>query len=102
MKILYIGAGFVGACSAAVSANSGHKTLVFDIDQRKIDLLSSNDRDTIESCLYEQGLGDALVRNRDYIEFTTDRSKVDLFLDGCDAVFMCLPTPEIGEKGKVI
>lgn len=100
MKILYIGAGFVGACSAAVSANSGHKTLVFDIDQKKIDLLNSNDRDTIESCLYEQGLGDALVRNRDCIEFTTDRAKVDLFLDGCDAVFMCLPTPEIGETGE--
>ena len=100
MKILYIGAGFVGACSAAVSANSGHKTLVFDIDQTKIDLLSSNDRDTIESCLYEKGLGDALVRNRDYIEFTTDRQKMGSFLDVCDAVFMCLPTPEICETGE--
>lgn len=100
MKILYIGAGFVGACSAAVSANSGHRTLVFDIDQKKIGLLSSNDRDTIESCLYEKGLGDALVRNREYIEFTTDRQKMETFLDVCDAVFMCLPTPEIGETGE--
>ena len=100
MKILYIGAGFVGACSAAVSANSGHKTLVFDVDQRKIDLLSSNDRDTIESCLYERGLGDAIVRNQEYIEFTTDSKKVDDFLDICDAIFLCLPTPEIGETGE--
>jgi len=28
MKLLYIGSGFVGACSAAVSADSGHETLV--------------------------------------------------------------------------
>ncbi len=100
MKILYIGAGFVGACSAAVSANSGHKTLVFDVDQKKVDLLSSGDRDTIESCLYEKGLGDALVRNKSYIEFTTDVKKMQNFLDECDAVFMCLPTPEIGETGE--
>ena len=44
MNILYIGSGFVGACSAAVSADSGHKTLVFDIDERKIKLLSSVSR----------------------------------------------------------
>jgi UDPglucose 6-dehydrogenase len=100
MKILYIGAGFVGACSAAVSANSGHKTLVFDVDQKKVELLSSGDRDVIESCLYEKGLGDALVRSKSYIEFTTDVKKMQNFLDECDAVFMCLPTPEIGETGE--
>ncbi len=100
MKILYIGAGFVGACSAAVSANSGHKTLVFDVDQKKVDMLSSNDRDTIESCLFEKGLGDALVRNKDYIQFTTERRKMEEFLEDCDAVFMCLPTPEVGETGE--
>ena len=36
MNILYIGGGFVGACSAAVSAASGHNILVFDIDTEKI------------------------------------------------------------------
>ena len=56
MNILYIGGGFVGACSAAVSAASGHNTLVFDIDTNKMEILSSNDRDTIESCLFEKGI----------------------------------------------
>lgn len=100
MKILYIGGGFVGACSAAVSADSGHQVLVFDIDEKKVKLLNSADRDTIQSCLFEEGLGDLLVRNKERLEFTTDYKKVEKFVDDCDAVFMCLPTPEIGETGE--
>ena len=44
VNILYIGAGFVGACSAAVSADSGHRTLVYDIDESRIRKLGSRDR----------------------------------------------------------
>ena len=51
MKLLYIGAGFVGTCSAAVMADSGHNILVYDIDKNKIRMLSSGDRDIIQSCL---------------------------------------------------
>ncbi|MBT4153452.1 MAG: UDP-glucose/GDP-mannose dehydrogenase family protein [Candidatus Magasanikbacteria bacterium] len=100
MHILYIGAGFVGACSAAVSADSGHKTLVYDIDERKVTMLGSKDRDTIESCLFETGLGELLVRNQERISFTTDYTQVTAQLDDCDAIFMCLPTPEIGDTGE--
>ncbi len=100
MNILYIGSGFVGACSAAISASSGHNVLVYDIDEKKVQMLSSGDRDTIESCLFEEGLGDLLVRNKERIEFTLDYKRVDEFLNECDAVFMCLPTPEIGETGE--
>jgi UDP-glucose 6-dehydrogenase len=38
MNILYIGGGFVGACSAAVSADSGHSVLVYDVDESKVKL----------------------------------------------------------------
>lgn len=100
MQILYIGGGFVGACSAAVSADSGHTTLVFDVVEEKVKKLNSGDRDTIQSCLFEEGLADLLIRNKERIEFTTDYKKVEKFLDNCDAVFMCLPTPEIGETGE--
>ena len=99
VNILYIGAGFVGACSAAVSADSGHRTLVYDIDESRVRKLGSRDRDTIEACLFEEGLGDLLVRNRERIDFTADYRRVEAFLETCDAVFMCLPTPEIGESG---
>lgn len=100
MNILYVGAGFVGTCSAAVSSASGHNVLVYDIDEEKIKKLSSYDRDIIETCLFEDGLGDTLVRNRERIQFTTDYRRLQTFLDDCDAVFMCLPTPEIGETGE--
>ncbi|MFA5210885.1 MAG: nucleotide sugar dehydrogenase [Patescibacteria group bacterium] len=100
MNILYIGSGFVGACSAAVSAASGHNVFVYDIDEKKIKMLSSGDRDTIENCLHETGLGDLLVKHSDRIKFSTDYEKVKEFLAEVDAIFMCLPTPEIGETGE--
>jgi len=100
MNILYIGSGFVGASSAAVSAASGHNVLVYDIDEKKIKMLSSGDRDSIENCLHETGLGDLLVKNSDRINFSTNYEKVKEFLDTVDAIFMCLPTPEIGETGE--
>ncbi len=100
MNILYIGAGFVGSCSGAVAADSGHNVLIYDIDQKKINLLGSGDRDKIESCLYEKGLGDLLVKNKERIRFTHDYAEVEKFLDEAQAIFMCLPTPEIGETGE--
>lgn len=101
MNILYIGGGFVGACSAAVSADSGHQTLVYDVDQEKVRKLSSLDRDTIQSCLHEEGLAELLIRNKSMISFTTDLEKVKEFAHSVDAVFMCLPTPEkVGAEGE--
>src|SRR3989338_7929988 len=100
MNILYIGAGFVGSSSAAVSADSGHQVLVYDVDEQKIEKLGSKNREMIESCLFEEGLSELLIRHKNRIEFTTDYEKVEGFLYTCDAVFMCLPTPEIGETGE--
>ena len=45
MKILYFGGGFVGACSAAVSADSGHDVLIYDINKELVKSLSSGDKD---------------------------------------------------------
>lgn len=94
MKIIYIGGGFVGACSAAVSADSGHDVLVYDIDKEKVKRLSTDDRDVIQSSLHEEGLAELLIRNRSRIFFTFDKKMVESFLVGVEAVFMCLPTPE--------
>lgn len=100
MNILYFGGGFVGTCSAAVSADSGHNILVYDINQELIEKLSSHDKDIIESCLFEKGLGEMLVRNRERINFTYDLGLVEKFIDTTQAVFMCLPTPEKDETGQ--
>ncbi len=94
MKILYIGSGYVGTCSAAVMADSGHDVLVYDIDEKKIKMLASNNVEEIESCLLEDGLCKMLANNKDRITFTADYKDVVKALDDTDAVFMCLPTPE--------
>ncbi|MDD2757927.1 MAG: nucleotide sugar dehydrogenase [Patescibacteria group bacterium] len=99
MKLIYIGAGFVGACSAAVMADSGHEVLVYDIDRERVKMLGSKDRDIIEQCLFEKGLGDMLVRSAEKISFTGDFVEVERALNYTDAIFMCLPTPEKGDGG---
>lgn len=99
MKLIYIGAGFVGACSAAVMADSGHHVLAYDVDKEKITMLGSKDRAIIEQCLFEKGLGDMLVRNAERIAFTHQIEDVASAIHDTDAVFMCLPTPEKGDDG---
>ncbi len=100
MKILYFGGGFVGACSAAVSADSGHDVLVYDINKELVNSLSSGDKDKIESYLFEKGLGDLIIRNQTRIKFTFDLSEVEKLIDEAEAVFMCLPTPENNGTGE--
>lgn len=100
MKILYFGAGFVGACSAAVSADSGHEVLVYDINKELVNNLSSQDKDKIESSLFENGLGDLIIRNQSRIKFTSDLAEVEKNIDGVEAVLMCLPTPERDSTGE--
>ncbi len=100
MKILYFGSGYVGTCSAAVSADSGHEVLVYDINQELIKKLSSFDKDTIESSLFEKGLGEFVVRNQARLKFTYELAAIEQFIDEVGAVFMCLPTPEKDGSGE--
>ncbi len=100
MKILYIGSGYVGACSAAVSADSGHEVLVYDVDSEKIRRFNSMDKDLIESVLYENGLGEMIIRNSERIGFTNDLKKVREFTEQAEAIFMYLPTPEKDGTGE--
>jgi UDPglucose 6-dehydrogenase len=100
MKILYVGGGFVGACSAVVSADSGHDVLVYDINSELIRKLGSLDKDLIESCIFERGLGDLIIRNQNRIKFTDDITILKNFLQDAEAIFMCLPTPEKDGTGE--
>ena len=100
MKMIYIGGGYVGACSAAVSADSGHEVLVYDVDKEKVKNLSSNNKDIIEFALFEDGLGELITRNKARINFSSSYVKVESMLDEARVVFMCLPTPEKGGSGE--
>lgn len=100
MNILYVGSGYVGTCSAAVSADSGHNVLVYDIDQNKINDFASLEKDRIESCLYEDGLYSLILKNKERLSFVSDLEKIKLQLDDLQAIFMCLPTPEKDQTGE--
>ncbi len=100
MKILYIGGGYVGACSAAVGADSGHNVLICDIDNKKIANYSSFNKEKIESVIYEEGLADLFIKNKERIKFYSDYSSLKEDLSEVSAVFMCLPTPEKDESGQ--
>jgi len=89
-----MGAGFVGACSAAVSADSGHSVTAFDIDENKIEKLSSGDPALITGCLHEEGLAELILQHKNKLSFTSDLKALEPTMDSLDAVFICLPTPE--------
>lgn len=100
MKILYIGSGYVGACSAAVSADSGHEVFVYDIDQARINNFSSFKKEKIEFSLYENGLADLFIKNKGRLFFSSSLDSFKNEIDSIQAVFMCLPTPEKEESGE--
>ncbi len=100
MHILYIGAGFVGTTSGAASAASGHDVMVYDINENRIRAFLSYDRETIEECLYEEGLGELVVHNRDRLHFTALQSDMESYVDVAEAIFLCVPTPEIQDTGE--
>lgn len=94
MHLVYMGAGFVGACSAAVSADSGHSVMAFDVNKARVASLASGNADTIKSCLHEEGLAELILQHKSKLSFTSDMQALKLAMDSVDAIFMCLPTPE--------
>lgn len=99
-NLLYIGGGYVGACSAAAGADSGHNVLVYDINANLIEKFSSYNNQAIESVLFEEGLGDLVIRNKSRIKFTIQKEEMKEFIDQADAIFMCLPTPTKNDAGE--
>ena len=94
MNVIYIGAGFVGACSAAVSADSGHQVLAFDIDGERVARLSSLDKERIESCIHEKDLAELIIKHQTRLTFSKDETVLAERLEKAEVIFMCLPTPE--------
>jgi UDPglucose 6-dehydrogenase len=92
-KIAVIGTGYVGLSTGACLASLGHDVTCLDVDQAKVDLLSSGVVPIVEAGL------DELVKSgvsADLLRFTTD---MKASLESADVVFLCLPTPQ-GEDGS--
>ena len=90
-KIAIIGAGYVGLVTGACFADIGHDVVCVDSDPDKIAMLRQG-----RSPIYETGLEDIILENRDHLTFTTDMAEA---LRGRNAVFLAVGTPT-GEDGR--
>lgn len=87
MKIVIVGAGYVGLVSGVCFADFGHEVVCVEKDPRKLDMLGRG-----EVPIYEPGLDDLLAKNIESgrIQFTNGLADA---LKGADAVFIAVGTP---------
>ena len=87
MKIVIVGAGYVGLVSGVCFADFGHDVVCVEKDSRKLDMLGRG-----EIPIYEPGLDDLLKKNIEAgrIRFTSDLSGA---MEGSEVVFIAVGTP---------
>jgi UDPglucose 6-dehydrogenase len=87
MKLLVIGAGYVGLVTATCFAEVGYHTVCLDIDSQKIQKLNQG-----QIPIYEMGLQEMVLRNLHdkRLNFTTDYAEG---LKEANLCFICVDTP---------
>ncbi len=87
MKIAVVGTGYVGLVTGTCFAETGNKVVCVDIDQSKVEKLSSG-----QITIYEPGLEKLFLRNikEDRLRFTTSLASV---VEDAEMIFLALPTP---------
>ena len=89
MKIGIVGLGYVGLVTAAVLANNGNEVIGVDIAEERIEKLNSGIMP-----IYEPDLKDRVVSAGKKLHFTSNFG----YLRTCDAVCLCVPTPNTNGK----
>lgn len=87
MKIAIVGTGYVGLVTGTCFAETGNKVVCVDIDQAKVEKLSSG-----QITIYEPGLEKLFLRNikEERLRFTTSLASV---VEDVEMIFLALPTP---------
>lgn len=85
MKIVCIGAGYVGSVTAAALAALGYKTTVVDMDRMKVEQIALGN-----SPIYEPGLGQLIKMTAGRTLFSSMSYEA---VREADAVFICVGTP---------
>ncbi len=93
MKIAVVGTGYVGLVSGTCFAETGNQVICVDIDQKKVDKLSSG-----QITIYEPGLEKIFIRNTKEGRLTFTTSLEDAIKD-VQVIMLALPTPP-GEDGS--
>jgi UDPglucose 6-dehydrogenase len=93
MKIAVVGTGYVGLVTGTCFAETGNQVTCIDIDQKKVDKLSSG-----QITIYEPGLEKLFLRNQkeERLKFTTNLKEG---IKDAAIIFLALPTPP-GEDGS--
>ena len=86
MKISVAGTGYVGLVTGVCLASKGHQVTCVDIDEDKVELMSSG-----KSPIYEEGLEDLMQANMDNLVFTTDYENA---YKNSEVIFIGVGTPE--------
>ena len=89
-KIAIIGTGYVGLASAVGFAQLGHDVVGIDIDESKVQKLTSGKSPIFEKDI-EKFLSKSLKKKN--ISFSTDYKKISK----AKFVFLCLPTPQLDD-----
>lgn len=84
-NITVVGTSYVGLVTAVALAECGHIVTCLDVDENKIQRLKSGD-----PVIYEEGLKDLMVKNKDRLIYTDD---VKSAYKGADVTFICVGTP---------
>lgn len=87
MKISIFGLGYVGAVSLACLARDGHEVVGVDIDQDKLDLISSGQSPIIETGIIEL-MSEVVASGRVSVTDSADKAIADTELS-----FVCVGTP---------
>jgi UDPglucose 6-dehydrogenase len=93
MKIAVVGTGYVGLVSGTCFAETGNQVCCVDIDQRKVEKLSSG-----QITIYEPGLEKLFLRNTKEGRLTFTTSLEEAVADA-EVIMLALPTPP-GEDGS--
>ncbi len=93
MKIAVVGTGYVGLVTGTCFAETGNTVTCVDIDEKKVNSLSSG-----KITIYEPGLEILFERNlkQKRLTFTTNLKEG---IEGAKIIFLALPTPP-GEDGS--
>lgn len=86
MKIAVAGTGYVGLVTGVCLAEKGHQVTCVDIDPLKVDKLRQG-----KPTIYEEGLAELMLKNKDRLTFTTDYEEA--YRDA-EVIFIGVGTPE--------
>ena len=86
MKIAVAGTGYVGLVTGVCLAEHGHSVTCVDVDETKVEQMRAG-----HCPIYESGLEELMLKNKDRLTYTTDYRSA---YEDADVIFIGVGTPE--------